>query len=107
MPHRLNIPARRLRAHKLLVHNYKLDHTAKALSTPVEIELESNGNISGAYSGKWSVKEGTSYVTINIGDEYKGVMIEQTLEPKNDVVPCFTALRSLSGVTIWGYRYAD
>ena len=91
----------------LLIHNYKLDHTAKALSTPVEIELESNGNISGAYSGKWSVKEGTSYVTINIGDEYKGVMIEQTLEPKNDVVPCFTALRSLSGVTIWGYRYAD
>ncbi len=93
--------------YKLLVHEYKLDHTAKALAKPVEIVLEANGSISGAYTGKWSVKEGTSYITINIGDEYKGVMVEQTLEPKDDVVPSFTALRSQTGVTIWGYRYAD
>ncbi len=93
--------------YKLLVHDYKLDHTTKALAKPVEIVLDANGNISGAYSGKWSVKDGTSYITINIGDEYKGVMVEQTLEPTTDVVPCFTALRSQTGVTIWGYRYAD
>ncbi len=93
--------------YKLLVHEYKLDHTAKALAKPVEIVLDANGNISGAYNGKWTAKAGTSYITINIGDEYKGVMVEQTLEPKNDVVPCFTALRNQTGVTIWGYRYAD
>ena len=93
--------------YKLLVHEYKLDHTNKALAKPVEIELASDGTISGAFKGKWSVKEGTSYVTINIGEEYKGVMIEQTLEPENDVVPSFTAMRSQTGVSIWGYRYAD
>ena len=94
--------------YKLLQHNYKLDHTAKAYSTPVNVTLNADGTITGEkYNGTWSVKAGTSYVTINIGDEYKGVMVVQTMEPKNDQVPCFTALNSKTGVTVWGYRYAD
>jgi arabinan endo-1,5-alpha-L-arabinosidase len=94
--------------YKLLQHNYKLDHTAKAYSTPVDVTLNADGTITGEkYNGTWSVKAGTSYVTINIGDEYKGVMVVQTMEPKNDQVPCFTALNSKTGVTVWGYRYAD
>ena len=71
------------------------------------IELKADGTISGAYSGSWSAKDGTSYVTINIGKEYKGVMVEQTLEPADDKAPCFTALCSATGVTVWGYKYAD
>lgn len=94
--------------YKLLVHDYKLDHTQKALSKPVEIQLNADGSISGAYSGKWSVTTGTSYISITLSSlEYKGVMIEQTLEPKNEKAPCFTALRSASGVTVWGYKYAE
>jgi hypothetical protein len=34
-------------------------------------------------------------------------MIEQTLEPKNEKAPSFTALRKETGVTIWGYKYAE
>ena len=94
--------------YKVLVHSYKLDHTTKAYNTPKEVTLSSDGTISGGYSGSWSIKAGTSYITIKLGsDEYKGVMIEQTLEPKNDKAPCFTALRSATGVTVWGYKYAD
>ena len=94
--------------YKVLVHSYKLDHTTKAYNTPKEVTLSSDGTISGGYSGSWSIKTGTSYITIKLGsDEYKGVMIEQTLEPKNDKAPCFTALRSATGVTVWGYKYAD
>jgi len=93
--------------YKLLVHNYKLDHTTKAFASPQDITLNADGTITGQkINGKWSVKEGTSYITINIGQEYKGVMIEQTLEPKNEKAPCFTALRSATGVTIWGYKVA-
>ena len=93
--------------YKLLVHNYKLDHTTKAFASPQDITLNADGTITGEkINGKWSVKEGTSYITINIGQEYKGVMIEQTLEPKNEKAPCFTALRSATGVTIWGYKVA-
>jgi arabinan endo-1,5-alpha-L-arabinosidase len=91
----------------LLTHNYKLDHTAKAYETPVEVTLNADGTISGAKTGTWTTKSGTSYITINIGGEYKGVMVPQTMEPKNDQVPCFTALNAKTGVTIWGYRYAD
>lgn len=90
--------------YKLLIHRYKLDHKAKALGKPVDIELTADGKITGAYTGTWSIKEGTSYINISIGLEYKGVMVLQTLEPDNTQVPSFTCLRSASGVTIWGYK---
>ncbi len=94
--------------YKLLVHEYKLDHTRKAYAKPVDIVLKADGTISGAeYNGTWKTTPNTSYITINIGDEYKGVMVEQTLEPKNEKAPCFTALRSETGVTIWGYKYGE
>lgn len=91
--------------YKLLVHRYGLDHKSKALAKPVEVELTADGKITGAYTGSWSIKEGTSYININIGTEYKGVMVLQTLEPDNTQVPSFTCLRSATGVTLWGYKY--
>lgn len=92
---------------KVLMHDYKLDHTTKQYATPKDITLNADGTISGAFMGTWSVREGTCYVTINIGAEYKGVMVSQILEPKNEKAPCFTALRSATGVTLWGYKYSD
>ena len=97
-----NIPGK----YKLLVHKYRLDHSTKALATPVDIELKADGTISGAHTGTWSVTEGTSYINIKLsGAEYKGVMVLQTLEPANTQAPSFTCLRSATGVTIWGYKY--
>ena len=91
--------------YELLVHNYKLDHTKKAYAKPVEVTLNSDGTITGDdYKGTWTAKSGTCYVTINIGAEYKGVMIRQTMEPKDEKVAAFTALNSATGVTIWGYK---
>ena len=93
--------------YKLLIHRYKLDQTTMSLGTPVDIQLNADGTISGAYTGTWKVKEGTSYIDINIGAEYKGVMVLQTLEPANTQVPSFTCLRSTTGVTIWGYKVTE
>ena len=76
--------------YKLLIHRYKLDNKVMALGKPVDIELTADGKITGAYTGTWSIKEGTSYININIGTEYKGVMVLQTLEPDNTQVPSFT-----------------
>ena len=93
--------------YKLLTHQYGLDHAAKEYAAPVDVTLNADGTISGGATGSWTIKSGTSYITINIGSEFKGVMVPQTLEPTDTKVPCFTALDSQTGVTIWGYRYAD
>ena len=90
--------------YKLLTHRYGLDHAAKEYAVPVDITLNADGTISGDATGTWSVKTGTSYITINLGSDYKGVMVPQTLEPTDTKVPCFTALDSKTGVTIWGYK---
>ena len=91
-------------AYKLLTHQYGLDHAAKEYAAPVDVTLNADGTISGDITGTWTIKTGTSYITIKIGSEFKGVMVPQTLEPYDTKVPCFTALDSQTGVTIWGYK---
>ena len=94
--------------YQLLIHKYGLDHRKKELVTPVEITLHADGTISGAKTGKWQRTSGTCYVTLTIGSiQYKGVMVEQIMEPSQTKrVPAFTAM-SKSGVTVWGYRTGD
>ena len=93
--------------YKLLIHNYKLDHTKKALSKPVEISLNADGTITGDNSGQWTIQEGKSYINITLGNTlYQGVMVEQTMEPSDDKVVAFTAMAK-NGVSIWGYKYAE
>ena len=88
--------------YKLLIHPFKLDHTQKELAKPVDIQLNADGTITGDQTGTWSVKEGTSYFSITLDREYKGVMVYQTLEPTNDQTVAFTAMNR-NGVSIWGY----
>ena len=91
--------------YKLLLHNYKLDHTKKAYSSPVDIELKSDGTITGSATGTWKIEEGTSYITLKINNTYyHGVMVEQTLEPTDTKVPAFTAVAATNGTTAWGYQ---
>lgn len=91
---------------QLLIHPFKLDHTKKEIAKPVEVQLNADGSVSGAQTGTWSVQEGTSYFTIKVGTtEYKGVMVEQTLEPTNDKAASFTCMNP-NGVTVWGYQTA-
>ena len=90
--------------YKLLVHKYLLDHTKKEAVSPVTIQLNQDGTISGSYTGTWQTTEGTSFVTIQLGSSvYYGVMVEQTMEPTNTKVNAFTCMAS-GGVTIWGYQ---
>lgn len=90
--------------YKMLIHKYKLDHTNKETVTPVEVTLNADGTVSGAYSGTWSIEEGTSYITVKVGSiNYYGVMIYQTLERTDNSTPAFTCM-SASGVSLWGYQ---
>ena len=89
--------------YQLLIHPFKLDHTKKEAAKPVEIELHADGTITGESTGSWTIQEGTSYINITLDREYKGVMVEQTLEPSDDRTIAFTALNR-NGVTVWGYQ---
>lgn len=89
--------------YQLLIHPYKLNHMKKEAAKPVAVQLNADGTITGDKTGTWAVTEGTSYITLTIDKvEYKGVMVEQTMEPTDDKVAAFTALAK-SGVTVWGY----
>ena len=91
--------------YKLLIHKYKLDHTKKEAASPVDIELTSDGNITGTATGTWKIQTGTSYVTLKINNTYyHGVMIEQTLEPTDTKTPAFTAFAATTGASVWGYQ---
>ena len=91
--------------YKLLIHDYGLDHTSKKATEPVDIELTTDGNITGKATGTWKIEEGTSYVTLKINNTYyHGVMIEQTLEPTDTKAPAFTAVAAKTGATVWGYQ---
>ena len=92
--------------YKLLAHRYGLDHAAKEYAVPADVTLKADGTLSGdGVTGTWAIKAGTSYITFSVGDsQYKGVMVPQTLEPTDTKVPCFTALDSKTGITIWGYK---
>lgn len=93
--------------YKLLTHIYGLDHASKEYAVPVDITLNADGTISGDATGTWSVKAGTSYVTFNMGQEFKGVMVPQTLEPTDVKTPCFTGLCSQTGITVWAYKVVE
>jgi len=91
--------------YKLLVHNYKLDHTKKEAASPIDIELKSDGTIAGEAAGTWKIEEGKSYVTLKINNTYyHGVMVEQTLETSDTKTPAFTAIAATTGATVWGYQ---
>ena len=72
---------------------------------PVEVTLTADKKITGEATGTWAVTEGTSYMNLVIGGKsYRGVLVEQTLEPKNDKTIAFTGLYSKTGETVWAYQ---
>ena len=90
--------------YKLLLHRYGLDHANKALVTPVDITLNSDGSISGSRTGTWEMEKGTCYMTLKINNiVYKGVCVMQTMEPKRERAVCFTGV-SNTGSTAWTYK---
>ena len=104
------VPTNEIAGHyKLLTHTYGLNHASKEYAAPIDVDLNANGTVIDSQTenqiGTWTAKAGTAYVTITLGTSaYKGVMVPQTLEPTDTKVPCFTALDSATGVTIWGYK---
>jgi arabinan endo-1,5-alpha-L-arabinosidase len=69
----------------------------------VDIFLNENGTITGAYTGSWTLKN--HYITIKIGDStYKGVVLEQSEQTTDRTkVMVFTAAGE-DNRTVWGSK---
>ena len=96
-----------------MLHPYRLDHANYQETTPVELTLAADGKVTGAHTGTWSLKQGTSYLTLKLGSTtYYGVFVPQTVNGTTTAqnyktsemeALAFTAV-SASGVPVWGYK---
>ena len=95
-----------------LLHPYKQNYAEFEEKTPTELTLTADGKVSGAYTGTWSVKEGTSYLTLKLGSiYYYGVLIDQHVNGATKANYKTTSLEALAftavatnGVPVWGYK---
>ncbi|MBQ8466071.1 MAG: family 43 glycosylhydrolase [Prevotella sp.] len=91
--------------YNVLIHKYKMDHAKMEEVVPVEVTLTEDGRVTGRYSGKWSIDEGTSYLTLTMsGITYKGVIYEQQMDYSTIKSVAFTATAT-NGVNVWGYKF--
>ncbi len=95
-----------------MLHPYKMDHENFQETTPTELTLTAEGKVTGAYTGTWSVKDGTSYLTLKLGTTiYYGVFAPQHVNGATKQNYKTTSLEALSftavsssGVPAWGYK---
>ena len=88
----------------VMVHKYNMDHNNMEEVTPKQIVLNADGTVRGAYTGTWSIDEGTCYLTIRMGGiSYSGVIFEEVMDEQNLHAISFTAC-SASGINVWGYK---
>lgn len=96
--------------YQLMVHPYRQNTAAKAYEKSVDIHLNADGTVTGAYTGSWELVDGTSYINVtlkgtatnNTDVTFKGVVIDQTITYSNIPAICFTAVSSSSGLNTSG-----
>ena len=91
--------------YQLITHPYNQDTDNKAYESPATIHLNSDGTVTGQYTGTWQLVDGTSYINISLKGirtgnnliEFKGVLTRQTIDFTDISALCFTALSSSNG----------
>lgn len=95
-----------------MLHPYRQNDGEYEEVIPEEVTLKADGTVTGAYSGTWRLKEGTTYLTLKLGSTfYYGVFVEQTLngatkqnyKTSDMKALCFSAVAP-TGVPVWGYK---
>jgi len=92
--------------YQVLIHKYKMDYEKMEEVTPVEVTLNADGTVSGAYTGTWNREAGTSYLTVTLGSTtYNGIIYEEQMDEKSIMAISFSAMGT-NGVNVWGYKLA-
>ncbi len=94
-------------SYQVMIHKQKMDYANQEVVRPVAITLNTDGSVSGTYTGTWSLVDGTSYINLTVaGLTYKGVVMEQQMEPTTIKALAFSGMNS-AGTCIWGYKMQD
>lgn len=74
--------------------------------SPSLVTLNEDGTVSGAQTGKWTLKD--NYITITIGDkEYKGVVLEQYNEGSTRSKTIVFTASGTDNRTVWGSKIME
>ena len=84
-----------------------VNYSAKECVTEKALSLNSDGTVSGEYTGTWEQDTDGPYVTLTCGnDTYNGVFVEQNIEGSGWPAMCFTVVGD-NDISIWGYSITD
>lgn len=93
--------------YQVIIHKYGMDYANMEEVTPVSVQLNADGTVTGNYTGTWSLVSGTSYIEIKLaGVTYYGVVCDQAMNPTTIKAITFTGC-SATGVNVWGYKMRD
>ncbi len=94
-------------SYEVIFHPFQTAYSSLEVQTPLDVTLNGDGTISGAYSGTWSLTSGTPYAQLTIdGATYRGVFVEQAVTGNVKAIT-FTAVSS-DGLSVWGTgEYTD
>ena len=91
--------------YEVLMHKQSINYQSLEYVSPVEITLNTDGTVSGTYTGTWSLTENSPYITVNMNNHtYKGVVIRQIIEGTSEDTMCFTLLGD-DEMEVWGSMY--
>jgi len=89
-----------------LTGTYKYINHGRDISPKIResvlIELKKDGKIAGELEGTWELKEGNKINLTVDGDTYQGAVLKQWDEDGKKYVMTFTALNSVTGISVWG-----
>ncbi|MFC0877442.1 lipocalin-like domain-containing protein [Saccharicrinis sp. FJH2] len=92
-------------SYSILYHGSGTDYANLECVTEKEIKLNSDGSVTGAYTGSWSQASDGPYITISINNvTFQGVLLTQKMEGLDYSTLCFTAVGN--DISIWGYKMA-
>ena len=89
--------------YQVILHKYNTNYKAMEIVTPVNVLLKADGTVSGAYSGTWTVTNGSNINLILDGVTYQGVLVRQMVDGAAMETLCFT-VAAANGVNVWGSK---
>jgi beta-xylosidase len=92
-------------SYEVLMQKQSINYAKLKYVSPVTINLNSNGTVTGAYTGTWKLTSDSQYITVVMGGEtYKGVVIRQIIEGTDEDTLCFTLVGTTNEMAVWGSK---